>query len=110
HSSARSAANQRHAQTTPALRLMTPRDARFAGFRSQTSRAHPGCGFRAVTTEIGFGNGWIAPYLRGGAFGDLAAEIQHMDAVGDIHHDPHLVFDHQYGNAEIVADIEHKAG
>ena len=32
-----------------------------------------------------------------------------MDAVGNIHHDPHLVLDHQDGDAELVADIEHEA-
>ena len=33
-----------------------------------------------------------------------------MNAVGDVHHDPHLVLDHQHGDAEFVADVEHEAG
>ena len=68
------------------------------------------CGFRAVAAEIGFRHGRIAPHFGGRAFRDLAAEIQDMNAVGDIHHDPHLVLDHQDGDAELVADIEHEAG
>ncbi len=82
--------------------------------RSVSMRRHHGahlcCGFRAVAAEIGFRDGWIAPHFGGRAFGDLAAEIQHVNAVGDVHHDPHLVLDHQYGDAEFVADIEHEAG
>ena len=52
----------------------------------------------------------IAPHLGGRAFGDLAAEVQHMNLVGDIHDDPHVVLDHQHGDAEFVADIEDEAG
>ena len=54
-------------------------------------------------------HGRIAPHFGRRALGDLAAEIQHMNAVGNIHHDPHLVLDHQHGDAELVADIEHEA-
>ena len=63
-----------------------------------------------MAAEIGFRDGRIAPHFGGRALGDLAAEIQDMNAVGDVHHDPHLVLDHQYGNAKLVADIEHEAG
>src|SRR6185295_8641589 len=84
-------------------------DALFASCRGWTSCTHFRKRFRAVATEIGFRDGRIAPHFGGRAFGDLAAEIQHMDAVGNVHHDPHLVLDHQHGDAKIVADIEYEA-
>src|SRR5664279_4764854 len=85
-------------------------DAPFACSRASTSGAHLRDRFRAVPAEIGFGNGRIAPHLGGSALGDLASEIQHMNAVGNVHHDPHLVFDHQHGDAELVADVQYKTG
>ena len=40
----------------------------------------------------------------GGAFGDLAAEIQRDDAVGDRHHQAHVMLDQQQRHPALVAD------
>ena len=38
----------------------------------------------------------------GRAFGDLAAEIEHDDLVGDRHHHRHVVFDEEDAQLELV--------
>src|SRR5258708_8103365 len=43
------------------------------------------------------------------AFGDLAAEIEHDDALRDLHHQAHVVLDQQYGDAA-VADTQDSVG
>src|SRR5271169_476183 len=43
------------------------------------------------------------------AVGDLAAVIEHDDAVGDVHHDPHVVLDQCDRRAELVVDVEDEA-
>ena len=67
----------------------------------------PACVFLA---EIG------APDLRVGehfgrlALGDLAAEIEHHDAVRDIHHHAHVMLDHQHRHAVFLVEIDDEAG
>ena len=60
--------------------------------------------------EIGLGDRRVASHLVWRACRDLAPEIQHVDMVGDVHHDAHLVLDHHHRDAEFVANIEHEAG
>ncbi len=43
------------------------------------------------------------------AVGDLAAVIEHDDAVGDVHHDAHIVLDQCDRRAELVVDVEDEA-
>src|SRR5579859_1465106 len=49
--------------------------------------------------EIGFDDLRIALNVRGRAFGDLFAEVEHRDAITDSHHQPHIMLDQQYGDA-----------
>src|SRR5215216_156053 len=49
--------------------------------------------------EIGGDHIAVLLHLRRRAFGDELAEIEHGDAVGDIHHQRHVVLDQQYGDA-----------
>ena len=63
-----------------------------------------------MAAEIGLRNGGIAPYFFRRAFRDLAPEVHNVNPVGNVHHDPHLVFDHQHRNAQLVTNIEHEPG
>ena len=45
----------------------------------------------------------VACDLVGRALGDLAAEVEHHDLVGDAHHHRHVVLDEQHGQVEVVA-------
>ena len=47
--------------------------------------------------------------LRRRSLGDLAAFVHHADMVGNIHHDAHVVLDHQDGHAELFLQIEDEA-
>ena len=46
--------------------------------------------------------GFVA-HLRGRALGDLAAEVEHDDLVGDRHDHRHVVLDEQHAEVELVA-------
>ena len=48
--------------------------------------------------------GVVADLVRA-ALGDLAAEVQHHDVVGDRHHHGHVVLDQQHRQVELVADL-----
>ena len=54
--------------------------------------------------EIGADDLGIALHLGRRALGDLAAEIERHDLVGDAHHQVHVMLDQQDGDAEPVAD------
>ena len=43
------------------------------------------------------------------AVGDFAAVIEHDDAIGDVHHDAHIVLDQCDRRAELVVDVEDEA-
>src|ERR1051325_2164244 len=45
--------------------------------------------------EVGFDDLRIALHLRGLAFGDFLAVVEHHHAVADVHHQPHVVLDEQ---------------
>src|SRR6185312_14049992 len=53
-----------------------------------------------LLSEIGFDHAAVALDLRRSAGGDNRAGIDHDDAVGDIHHQRHVVLHDQHGNAE----------
>ncbi len=56
--------------------------------------------------QIGVDDVLVGAHLVGGAFGDLAAVIEHDDPVRDIHDDAHVVFDEDDGGAEFIVDVE----
>ena len=43
-------------------------------------------------------SGWELDFVRR-ALGDLAAEIEHRDALRDPHHEAHVVLDEEHGDA-----------
>ena len=51
--------------------------------------------------EIGGDDGGIFADRRGWAFGDLAAEIEHRDGIGGVHHELHVVLDQQHRGAAL---------
>ena len=59
---------------------------------------------RLVHSQVGRDHGGVVADLGGRALGDLAAELQHDDPVGDAHDQPHVVLDQQHGVA-LVADL-----
>src|SRR2546430_1817988 len=65
----------------------------MAGLLAQVSREHQ----------------WIGRDLRRRAVGDQLAEVQHVDAIGEVHHHLHVMFDHQHRDAELVADVQREA-
>src|SRR5260221_13677178 len=62
----------------------------------------------AMTAEIGLRHRRIAPHLGRRPFRDLSPEVQNMDPIGDVHHDPYLALDHQDGDCQLFAYIEHE--
>src|SRR5215467_4312337 len=51
--------------------------------------------------QIGIDDGRVLPYFAWSTFSDLAAEVQHHDPVGDVHHQIHMVLDHEQRQAEL---------
>src|SRR5678815_5386506 len=77
-----------------------------------------GCRFRAtgwtLTTrsvrdaEIGVDHRLAAAHLGRVAVADLAAVVEHDDAIGDVHHDTHVVLDQHDRRAVLLVDVEHE--
>src|SRR5438552_1946305 len=59
--------------------------------------------------EIGIEHGGILAHLLGRPVGDLAAVVEHGHAVGDVHHDAHVVLDQRDRGAELAVDVEDEA-
>ena len=59
--------------------------------------------------EIGGDDVGVGADLVGRAVGDLAAVVEHDDAVGDVHHHAHVVLDQRDRRAELVVDVEDEA-
>src|SRR4029079_15064094 len=59
--------------------------------------------------EIGVDHRLIAFDLFGRAVGNLDAVVEHHDAVGEVHHHAHVMFDQCDRGAVIVVHVEHKA-
>src|SRR5882724_621540 len=51
----------------------------------------------------------IAAHFGRRAVADLAAIVEHHDAVGDVHHHAHVVLDQHDRGAELVVDVEDEA-
>ena len=60
--------------------------------------------------EVGGDDGRVALDLRGRALGDLLAEVQHDDAVGDAHDELHVVLDEQHAHAALGVDLLDQPG
>ena len=50
----------------------------------------------------------ILLHFGGRPVGNLAAEIECHNLVGDAHHQTHVMLDQQNGNAESVADVDYQ--
>ena len=67
-------------------------------FEHHRPRAH-----RVAGAEIGADHLFVMLHLGRRALGDLAAEIERDDLVGDRHHQVHVVLDEQHGDLALVA-------
>ena len=61
-------------------------------------------------SQIGLQHRRVAAHFVRRSAGDPLTKIQDLHAIGDIHDDAHVMFDHQDGDAEFVANVEHEAG
>jgi len=48
----------------------------------------------------------IGQHLGGRALGDLAAEIENHHAMGNVHHDAHVVLDHHHGHPVFLVEVD----
>ena len=55
-------------------------------------------------SQIGFNDPFVALDVSRQTFSDLLAVIQHGHFVGNIHHDLHIVFDEQDGQASLITE------
>jgi hypothetical protein len=65
---------------------------------SSAISGHRGAGL--VGAQIGADDVGVALHLGRRALGDLAAEVEHHDLVGDLHHQSHVVLDEQDGDVD----------
>src|SRR5206468_3295135 len=57
---------------------------------------------RALPAEVGLDHARVGLDLGGRSLGDLLAEVQHGDPVGDAHHEIHRVLDEEDGLAQLA--------
>lgn len=69
------------------------------------ARAAPRRQRRLVAAEVGVLDLGIEPDLRRRPLGDLAASIEHGEAIAYAHDDAHLMLDQENGDAERFADL-----
>src|SRR5712691_7374811 len=62
-----------------------------------------------VLAQVGLDHDRVVLHLGGRAFGDLLPEVEHGDAIGDVHHDAHVVLDHHHGETLHLLDVEDEA-
>src|SRR6267154_2609053 len=60
--------------------------------------------------EIGELDLGVPPHLLRRPLGDLAAEVEDVDAVGKVHDDAHVVLDHEDRGALLLVHVEDEAG
>ena len=65
----------------------------------ENGHAHP---------QVRLDDGRVVADVVRDALGDLAAEVEHDDVLGDRHHHRHVVFDEEHGERELVADLAHE--
>src|SRR5258708_5451 len=58
--------------------------------------------------EISVDDRLVAADLVGGTVTYLPAVVEHDHAVGDVHHDAHVVLDQHDRGAELLVDVEHE--
>ena len=61
-------------------------------------------GHWSLLPEIGLDDIRVGLHLGRRSLGELAAEIQRDDVVGDRHHETHVMLDQQHGDVAVVAD------
>src|SRR5215208_1486295 len=79
----------------------TPCSALTGPYRASTLRSSSSGIFLA---EVGLDDGGVRAHLGGCPLGDLAAEIEDVHAVGDRHHEVHVVLDEQDGERVLLAE------
>src|SRR6266446_5560016 len=89
-------------RTAPAARRRTPRARQLPASWPRLAESLRAGGMVA-RAEIGTDHRLILLHLGRGAFGDLAAEIERHDLVGDRHNQVHVVLDQQHGYLPLVA-------
>src|SRR4029078_5252697 len=87
-------------RSTPRNTWMGPYPASRLATRSMVVIVRPSCRLRS---QVGLDHALIVLDLTGRSLVDLAAEIQHDDAVGDPHHELHVVLDEQDRETELIA-------
>ena len=55
--------------------------------------------------QVGLDHLRVALYLSRGAARDQPPEVEHMHAVGDAHHEAHVVLDQQQRQLEVLAQV-----
>ena len=63
-----------------------------------------------LVAEVGGDHRRIALHLGRRALGDLDAEVEDQHAVGDVHHETHVVLDEEDGDPQLLADVEDEPG
>ena len=59
--------------------------------------------------EVGLDHGGVRAHLGRRPVGDLTAEVQDVDVLGDAHHEVHVVLDEQHRQLVVVADLADEA-
>src|SRR4029453_1024176 len=75
---------------------------------SAMSRFHQSLCVGIRHTQVRIDHGLIGPHHVRRAIGNLTTIVEHHEAVRDIHHDPHIVFDEHAGDAELVPNVKDK--
>src|SRR5262245_40878358 len=110
----------RRATTSPSSTVtVTPCSARTGPYRAETSRSSRSVAIAAVVAvvlgarlaaEVGLDDVRVGPHLGRRALGDLAAEVEHVHAVRDRHHEVHVVLDEEDREVVLLADPSDQAG
>src|SRR5574341_2173237 len=71
--------------------------------------------WRSVTvsislSQVGFDDARVVLHLLRRALGNLAAEVEDGDAVGDTHDERHVVLHQEHGDLEVSADVADERG
>src|SRR2546426_8644258 len=81
-------------------RTDTPRSTSTSSYPARTSwRSRSGAPSRCSTAKVGLDDLRVSADRRRRALGDLLAMVQHHHALGDVHHDLHVVLDQEGGLA-----------
>src|SRR6185295_12955492 len=125
HSAKRAMASAANSTMAPCAKLKTPEALKIRTNPNATSeysmpvirppirvsRKKPiaACCASVHRTEVGADHLGVVAHVAGRAVADLAAVVEYHHAVGDVHHDAHVVLDQHDRGSELVVDIEHEA-